>query len=154
MLSGRPILGVYGASTQPTILLRRAREMGGSGMGEADDTPPGPMTEADFWLALEYRVCDEFAGFEDMQLRFYSCDGRVPDEYDLQANKPCIRGLAYIGHRGQERWHFTLLLGAPAKSQHDVGWSSLLPPAHVTGWLSPHPDQRTLIMDPVAAHVE
>ena len=31
--------------------------------------------EKDFWVALEYRVCREFEGFEDRSLRSLGCDG-------------------------------------------------------------------------------
>ena len=72
--------------------------------------------ETAFWTALEFRICAEFAGFEDGLLRRHWCDGLVPDLYDLQAEEPCIRGLAYCGRSGQERWRFTLLIGASAGS--------------------------------------
>jgi hypothetical protein len=111
-------------------------------------------TEIHFWQALEFRICSEFAGFEDKHLRYYWCDGLVPDEYNLQADPPCIRGLAYCGQSGQERWRFTLVLGAALGSEEEIDWHSLLPAEHATGWLSPHPKDRTLILDPLAAYDE
>jgi hypothetical protein len=112
------------------------------------------MVEKDFWLSLEFRICSEFAGFEDKRLRHYWCDGLCPEEYDLQAEEPCVRGLAYCGQSGQERWRFTLLLGASVCSQTAIDWSLLLPADHVTGWLSPHPLERTLIIDPLSAYAD
>jgi hypothetical protein len=66
--------------------------------------------ESDFWTALEYRISSEFSGFDDEDLRRYWCDGLIPDEYDLTAEQPCIRGRAFCGHDGQQRWRFTLLI--------------------------------------------
>jgi hypothetical protein len=107
--------------------------------------------ERKFWGSLEYRICREFAGFEDRLLRNYWCDGLVPDEYDLQSDEPCIRGRAYCGQSGQERWRFTLLIGNSVGSPADIHWPSLLPADDVTGWLSPLPRDRVLILDPLSA---
>jgi hypothetical protein len=104
--------------------------------------------EADFWTALEYRITSELWGFEDQILRSLWCDGLVPEEYDLRSDRPCIRGTAYCGQTGQERWRFTLLV-----SDHGpIDWSALLPPESVTGWLSVHPRERALIVDPASAY--
>jgi hypothetical protein len=104
--------------------------------------------EAGFWTALEYRITNELWGFEDQVLRSLWCDGLVPEEYDLRADRPCIRGTAYCGQTGQERWRFTLLV-----SEHGpIDWSTLLPPESVTGWLSVHPRERALIVDPASAY--
>jgi hypothetical protein len=108
--------------------------------------------EEDFWLALEYRICSEFAGFADEGLRGHWCDGLIPEEYDLQADESCIRGVAYCGPSGQERWRFTLLVGPGANSAAEIDWASLLPADDVTGWLSPHRRERTLIIDPHSAY--
>ena len=53
------------------------------------------MDEAEFWGRLEFRICEEFAGFADRQLRHYWCDGLVPEEYDLAGAEPHINGVAY-----------------------------------------------------------
>jgi hypothetical protein len=107
--------------------------------------------EQDFWSALEYRICHEFRSFEDARLRSNWCDGLIAEEYDLQADEPCIRGRAYCGPSGQEAWRFTLMIGASVSSPAQIDWPSLLPRDDVTGWLSPHPRERTLILDPLAA---
>jgi hypothetical protein len=110
--------------------------------------------ERDFWLSMEFRICGEFAGFEDRHLRSMWCDGLVPEVYDLQAEQPCIQGLAFCGKSGQERWRFTLLLGTNVTSPEQIDWQSLLPAGDVTGWLSPHPRERTLILDPQSSYPE
>ena len=56
--------------------------------------------ERSFWLALERRICREFEGFADRDLRFMTCDGLIPDEYDPQAptrasgEMPIVEGVA------------------------------------------------------------
>jgi hypothetical protein len=113
---------------------------------------PVDDVEKQFWMALEFRICGEFAGFEDKVLRYHGCDGLVPEEYDLRAEEPCIRGTAFCGSSGQERWRFTLLVGSGARSPAEIDWASLLPPEDVTGWLSPRQGERVLILDPHAAY--
>jgi hypothetical protein len=108
--------------------------------------------EKDFWVALEFRVCAEFAGFEDKGLRSHWCDGLIPEEYDLQADEPCIRGIAFCGPNGQERWRFTLLVGSRADAPAEIDWTALLPADDVTGWLSPHRRDWRLIIDPHSAY--
>jgi hypothetical protein len=105
--------------------------------------------EAEFWSALEYRITTELWGFEDQLLRSLWCDGLVPEEYDLRTDRPCIRGTAYCGQSGQDRWRFTLLLGDPDRL---TDWSALLPGEELTGWLSVHPRERALIVDPSSAY--
>ena len=121
----------------------------------ADEVRPFlDRAERDFWAALEFRICAEFDGFEDRLLRHYWCDGLIPDDYDLQADEPCIRGLAYCGQTGQEQWRFTLLIGSSVSSPKEIDWTSLLPPDDMTGWLTPHPHERTLILDPLSAYAD
>jgi hypothetical protein len=112
------------------------------------------QAEKTFWYSLEFRICEEFAGFDDTALRANCgwCDGLIPEEYDLQSEQPCVRGTAYCGRSGQERWRFTLLLGNRADSPADIDWQSLLPADDATGWLSPHPHERTMILDPCSAY--
>jgi hypothetical protein len=107
--------------------------------------------EARFWQSLEFRVCAEFSGFEDAELRHYWCDGLVPDKYDLQADEPCIGGTAFCGRTGQDRWRFILLVGDKVSSAAEINWSSLLPAADMTGWMSPHRTEQILVLDPRAA---
>ncbi|MBE1533522.1 hypothetical protein [Actinomadura algeriensis] len=110
------------------------------------------MVEADYWPALEYRVCRELQGFADDRLRSLWCDGFLPDEVDLRAPEPRIRGRAWIGddNGSQEQWDFTLLIGNP-RSEIDIEWSTLLPAEDVTGWLRPDLQAKTLTMAPLTA---
>ena len=103
------------------------------------------MDEPEFWIDLEYRICAEFAGFADRQLRSCWCDGLIPEEYDLAGTEPRISGVAFCGPSGQERWRFTLVVGKEAASPRQVDWSALLPSDRLTGWLA---DTRPPEQDP------
>ncbi|MEU8005168.1 hypothetical protein AB0B66_28765 [Catellatospora sp. NPDC049111] len=107
--------------------------------------------ERGFWAALEYRICREVEGFQDPQLRWMWCDGLDPQVYDLHGDPPCIRGVAYFGPSGQERWQFTLLIGDALGAAGTIDWTSLLPADDTTGWLSPRIDERRLVLDPAGA---
>jgi hypothetical protein len=76
----------------------------------------------------------------------------IPDEYDLQSDPPCIRGQAYCGQTGQEHWRFTLVIAPGIRSRERIDWPSLLPAAHLTGWVTPCPADRMLTLNPLAAH--
>jgi hypothetical protein len=90
------------------------------------------VDEEDFWSCLEYRICREFAGFEDRHLRAIWCDGLVPDEYEFHGAQPRIQGRAWCGPSGQERWTFTLLLDPAVDTRDTIDWATLLPGEHVT----------------------
>ena len=113
------------------------------------------MDEKEYWPRLEYRICAEFAGFADKHLRYYWCDGLIPDDYDLGAEDPCIRGRAWCGSApAEELWSFTLLVGHAANSAEEIDWSTLLPEGHMTGWLGPDMHCKTLRIDPLSAYEE
>ena len=95
------------------------------------------MEEPEFWQRLEYRIGAEFAGFADRRLRYYWCDGLVPEEYDLTGAEQHISGVAWCGQSGQERWRFTLMAGQGAASRDRIDWPALLPGERLTGWLTP-----------------
>jgi hypothetical protein len=109
------------------------------------------MTEDEFWVRLEYRLCSEFPGFADNSLRFLGCDGFVPEEYSLDVSSPTIRGRVWIVDRGQELWQFTLCLWAGPVDRSAIEWSALLPPDDVTGWLSVDRTTKRLEIEPAAA---
>jgi hypothetical protein len=104
------------------------------------------VTEADYWLRLEYRVCRELAGMEDKALRFLWCDGFIPEQYLLDEPTPRITGHAWIGNgpRKQDRWKFTLFLDQAVCNRDEISWSALLPPDDVTGWLGVDLDHRQI----------
>lgn len=101
------------------------------------------MEEPEFWKRLEFRICAEFAGFADRRLRYYWCDGLLPEEYVLAGAERRITGVAFCGQSGQERWRFTLVLGRVAASRDQIDWSALLPSDRLTGWLTPDPQNKT-----------
>jgi hypothetical protein len=105
------------------------------------------MDEADFWKRLEFRISAELAGFEDRRLNSLWCDGLVAQEYDLSGAEPCIRGLAWCGDGGQEHWRFVLRVDPATRSRAGIDWAALLPPQHVTGWLSPDRAGRSMLID-------
>lgn len=106
------------------------------------------MDEHDFWVRLEFRICAEFRGFDDEQLRAIWCDGLVAEDYDFSAPQPCIRGRAWCGPSGQEPWRFTLVVDPGTRSPGEIDWSALLPGAQSTGWLVPDPGARTMTIYP------
>jgi hypothetical protein len=110
------------------------------------------MDEHDFWARLAWRIGSEFAGFEAREFRSYWCDGIVPDIYDLSAPEPQIRGRVWCRGTGQQEWQFTLILDPGSRPGAEIDWPALLPGDDSTGWLSPHPETRTLIIDPLAAY--
>jgi hypothetical protein len=54
------------------------------------------VEEPEFWRRLEFRICAEFEGFEDNELRWYWCDGLLPDRYDRHGGHWHISGRAWI----------------------------------------------------------
>jgi hypothetical protein len=69
------------------------------------------MTETEYWLALEYRICREFTGMSERNLHRYWCDGIVGEVYFVNQRPPRILGHAWIceGDK-QEEWKVELLL--------------------------------------------
>ncbi|MFG2045125.1 hypothetical protein [Dactylosporangium sp. NPDC048998] len=112
------------------------------------------MDEKDFWVRLEFRICTEFEGFEDKHLRWYGCDGLVAEEYDLLGAEPCVRGQAWCGPGGQESWTFVLLVDPGTRSRDEIDWPALLPGARKTGWLTPDPQNKTMVIDPLSGYPE
>jgi hypothetical protein len=114
---------------------------------------PQRIAESEFWLGLEYRISRELEGFSDPGLRYLGCDGLEPLVFHLNDGmQPHIAGRAYCGHSGQEEWTFLLLLPpGTAHSRDRIDWTSLLPPEDVTEWLTPHPREKRLVIDPGAA---
>jgi hypothetical protein len=110
------------------------------------------VEEDDYWVRLEFRICAEVRGFDDLQLRGNWCDGLVAEEYDLLPPKPCIRGRAWFGPDGQQPWEFSLLVDPNTRSRTDIDWAALLPGDRSTGWLSPDPQRKTMTIDPLGGH--
>jgi hypothetical protein len=110
------------------------------------------MNERDFWLALEFRVSDEFAGMPQNHLRSHWCDGFSPLEYHLDWPSPRISGRVWIvDGQKQEEWDFTLFLNHPVSSSSELDWASLLPPDNLTKWLGVDLDRKRIEVEPTAA---
>jgi hypothetical protein len=107
------------------------------------------VNEEDFWTRLEFRICAEFRGFDDPELRRNWCDGLIADDEELLLPKPCIRGRAWCGPTGQDNWTFTLILDSHTRSREDIDWAALLPSDQLTGWLSPDLKLKTMTIDPL-----
>jgi hypothetical protein len=110
------------------------------------------VSEAEYWVSLEFRLCGEFAGMADRHLRYLWCDGFTPQEYLLDAPCPRITGRVWIcnGPRQNER-EFTLFLPHPVGARDEIDWGSLLPQEDVTRWLAVDPAGRRIQIEPAEA---
>jgi hypothetical protein len=111
------------------------------------------MTESEYWLRLEFRLCLEFAGLREKRFRYLGCDGFIPQQYLLDEPPPCIIGNAWIciGQESHELWMFTLFLDDLVHSRSEIDWAALLPPDNVTRWLAFDQLGKCLEIDPSAA---
>jgi hypothetical protein len=110
------------------------------------------VSEADYWVSLEFRLCREFAGMRDGRLRFLWCDGLIPGRWFLDDASPRITGHTWIcSGRWQEEWKFTLFLNAGYASGQELEWQRLLPPDNVTGWLAIDLRTKCIEIEPAAA---
>jgi hypothetical protein len=110
------------------------------------------MTQADYWAALEMRVCRELAGLREKEHRALWCDGFIPESFDLGREVGRVIGRVWIGigSKQQQEWSFELFAG-PVRNWEDLDWGSLLPAEDVTGWLSVNLERKILKIDPAAA---
>jgi hypothetical protein len=110
------------------------------------------VDEADYWVSLEYRVCREFAGMKDKDLRHLWCDGFIPEQYLLHSSEPRITGRAWIcnGTR-QDQCQFTLFLPHPVRSRDEIDWASMLPPENRTRWLALDATGKRIQIEPSSA---
>lgn len=121
--------------------------------GELQAEPKRPMSEAEYWVHLEFRLCREFAGLSERRYRHFWCDGLLPEQYILTGPSPRVCGKAWICN-GPEQfvvWEFTLLLRQSPSSPECIDWSSLLPADDVTRWMSFDEEKRCIEIDPAAA---
>ena len=113
------------------------------------------VTDREYFIALEYRVCRELAGMRDKQLRTVWCDGLLPDpQIEISRRHRRVTGKVWIGFGGshQELWDFHLLLGPIVKDRQQIDWSALLPPDEVTGWLSMDFEKKLMTLRPYAIY--
>jgi hypothetical protein len=110
------------------------------------------VDEAAYWPSLEYRVCREFAGMSDPQLRSLWCDGFIPGQYLVSETPPRIEGWAWIcDGRSQHEWGFTLLLAHRVETRDEIPWASLLPAEDMTRWLALDARGQRIHIEPMAA---
>jgi hypothetical protein len=110
------------------------------------------MSEADFWLSLEFRLVGEFQGLPQRRYRYFSCDGFMPSDYLLDAVSPRITGKAWIcDDQRQEVWDFALLLPRRFASREQIDWASLLPPKNMTRWMAFDVHRKYIEIEPAVA---
>jgi hypothetical protein len=110
------------------------------------------MDERLFWICLEYRLCEEFAGLSQRRYQYFWCDGFVPGSYFLDDPNPRITGKAWICNGPQqEEWDFALLLPMPFASREEIDWESLYPPKNVTCWMAFDENRRYIEVEPSVA---
>ena len=98
------------------------------------------------------RVCREFAGLKDKELRALWCDGFIPETFFADEMRTRIVGRAWIGRDGQGQWQFELVVRRPIQAWEHVNWDELLPGDYMTGWMSLDFERKVLTMDPGAAY--
>lgn len=107
------------------------------------------MNEKDYWVALEFRLCEEMAGIPECKARGLWCDGFLPDEYRLEEGACSVLGRAWICHGSkQAQWDFRLKLPSGTRELDEIEWERLLPPSEVTRWISVDFDGCTIDLDP------
>jgi hypothetical protein len=106
------------------------------------------MTANDFWTALEFRICRELDGVADNAVRFWWCDGFIPEPTPRGSE---IHGDVWMcdGPR-QFKWRFVFKLPADFNPGR-ADWGRLLPPEDVTGWLSMDQERQQITVDPARA---
>lgn len=134
--------------------MQQTRAVGGA-LGSADrssDTAAAPLDEAGFWEALEYRVSHALAGVEECARLGMWCDGFIAHAFELEASPKRIFGQAWVcfGSR-QERWTFELLLPDDVERPDAIVWSTLLPAATATCWLTIDREGKHLVVAPADA---
>jgi len=135
--------------------LSRARDFPSGVAPESGISQIFPVTEREYFIALEYRVCRELAGMRDITLRGVWCDGLLPDpQIEISRRHRRIAGKVWIGFGGshQELWDFHLLLGGMVKDPQQIDWAALLPANKVTGWLSMDFEKKLMTLRPYAIY--
>jgi hypothetical protein len=105
------------------------------------------MSPNDFWSALEFRVCRELAGVPDTSIRFWWCDGFIPEPPPRGRE---VHGDVWCDGPRQFQWRFKLKL-PPAFDPGTDDWSQLLPPEDLTGWLWMDKEHQQITVDAARA---
>jgi hypothetical protein len=135
------------------------------------------VTESDYFIHLEFRLCGELSGMRDKEIRRHWCDGFLSWAFEVVDDIGRITGKVYLvydcsahdrvkPHRGRKSWgkkssnyesgwwDFVLLLGSGIRDRNQVNWDKLLPGADVTGWLSLDFENKIVTIDPLAAYLD
>lgn len=108
------------------------------------------MTEAEYWLELEFRICREISGVTLKRARAWWCDGLLPDTVDSTGDRIAGQMWMCCGER-QEEWRFELVLNHIVASSKEIDWSSHLPREDQTRWLTLDIPRRHLLIEPSKA---
>lgn len=110
------------------------------------------ITEAEFWVRLEFLVCEAFSRHAEKRYRFFWCDGFVPEQYVLDGPSPRVIGRSWICNGPQQaQWDFVLLLKHGSSSREAIDWASLIPAEGMAGWVSLDEGRAYVEIDPAAA---
>ena len=114
------------------------------------------MSEKEYWLALEFRLCRELDGLREREFLGVWCDGFIPETFEFGPDGAVISGQVWLGfgrHR-QEAWRFRLIVDRMVTRREDVRWENLLPGDDVTGWLSVDWPEKLLTIKPLNAYTD
>ena len=110
------------------------------------------MEEQDFWARLEYRVCREFVGMPDTQLRsFGAMASSRKTTSSMTARHVSLAGLGFAKARGKTNGTSRSFLPHPVDSPDKIDWASLLPAENVTRWLAVDQHDKRIQIEPSAA---
>lgn len=95
------------------------------------------MTEAEFWMKMEFLACGELERIASARGLGLWCDGIEARDYRLTEHPAKVLGEAWIayGQKNQERWRFELKLRQRARDRVSIVWSAALPTEADEGWL-------------------
>lgn len=85
------------------------------------------MDEHEFWQGLEFRICAEFAGLTDQRLRYYWCDGLIPEGYDLASAEPASAAPPTAGNAANQPGAVAVHRGPRPAGAPQINWPALLP---------------------------
>lgn len=103
------------------------------------------MNEQDFWGHLMMRVTRELGGMQEKRLRWFWCDGFLPERIEHDERGAWIVGEAWIGdERLQWLYAFRLRFGPAGAEPPQSDWSGLLPSEERTSWLRIEPESELL----------
>lgn len=112
-----------------------------------------PMTQAEFFTHIEFRLCGALAQARLSEAPGLWCDGFVPESWACGVRPLLVSGKAWFGGlRGhhsvayQEAWTFVLELHCDAASVESVPWAKLLPAESLHDWFVVDVERRRLHM--------